>query len=147
MSKKINKERQINHEAWSQSLIGFIRSKGLECELTDWCGGWKCPIPGAPAELKPIACLRARCVDDEKCLEAWKCLHPMHASADTSLAMPQNVEVSIQRMRTLADSALGSLYEVECQREMRNACVLLENAYSVSRPQSNTPSPKSEIDQ
>lgn len=48
--------------------------------------------------------------------------------------MPQNVEVAIRRMRTLADSALGSLYEVECQREMRNACVLLENAYRPKVP-------------
>lgn len=43
--------------------------------------------------------------------------------------IPQNVEVAIRRLRLLADTALGSLYEVECQREMRNACILLENAY------------------
>lgn len=84
----------VNHEAWANSLIGFIRAKGLEQELTDWCGGFPCPI-----------------------------------KAGGDVAMPQNVEVAIRRMRTLADSALGSLYEVECQREMRNACILLEDAY------------------
>ncbi|MET4341914.1 hypothetical protein [Bradyrhizobium sp. RT9a] len=40
------------------------------------------------------------------------------------------VEAAIQRMRALADSALGSPYEVECQREMRNACILLEDSLS-----------------
>lgn len=35
----------INHEAWTGTLIGFIRERGLERELKDWCGGWPCPIP------------------------------------------------------------------------------------------------------
>ena len=48
--------------------------------------------------------------------------------------IPENVEVAIRRLRTLADSALGSLYEVECQREMRNACILLELAYAAQPP-------------
>ena len=34
----------INHEAWANTLIQFIRAKGLEHELKDWCGGWPCPI-------------------------------------------------------------------------------------------------------
>lgn len=37
----------VNYQAWSTSLIGFIRAKGLEHELTEWCGGWKCPIHAA----------------------------------------------------------------------------------------------------
>jgi hypothetical protein len=56
--KKLKKEKEINYQAWSESLIGFIRSKGLERECTDWCGGWKCPIP-APAQsarLTDVAC-------------------------------------------------------------------------------------------
>lgn len=49
------KAPKINHEAWSKSLIGFIRSKGLERELTDWCGGWKCPIQSSDGggEVRP----------------------------------------------------------------------------------------------
>lgn len=35
---------KINFEAWSRTLIGFIRHKGLEQELKDWSGGWPCPI-------------------------------------------------------------------------------------------------------
>lgn len=34
----------INYEAWAESLIGFIRSRGLESDLKDYCGGWPCPI-------------------------------------------------------------------------------------------------------
>lgn len=34
----------VNYEAWARTMIGFIRSKGLERELTDWAGGFPCPI-------------------------------------------------------------------------------------------------------
>ena len=43
---------EINFEAWSRTLIGFIRHKGLEQELKDWSGGWPCPIGSTP-ESKP----------------------------------------------------------------------------------------------
>lgn len=36
----------VNYEAWSRSMIAFIRSRGLESELTDFCGGWAAPISG-----------------------------------------------------------------------------------------------------
>lgn len=39
---------KINFEAWSRTLIGFIRHKGLEQELKDWSGGWTCPIGSDP---------------------------------------------------------------------------------------------------
>lgn len=52
------------------------------------------------------------------------------ATEPQSASMPQNVEVAIKRMKTLADTALpGRTYEEECQAQMRNACVLLEMAY------------------
>lgn len=38
------REKGVSYEAWSRSLIGFIRERGLEMEFADWCGGWKCPI-------------------------------------------------------------------------------------------------------
>lgn len=42
----------INHEAWVQSCMGFIRERGLEQEFTDWCGGWKCPVrPSVVSEI------------------------------------------------------------------------------------------------
>lgn len=37
-------EDRINYRAWSRSMIGFIRERGLEVEFKDWCGGWPCPI-------------------------------------------------------------------------------------------------------
>lgn len=43
-------ERKIDYEAWSRSMLGFIRAKGLEVELQDWCGGFPCPI--TPAESR-----------------------------------------------------------------------------------------------
>lgn len=45
---------------------------------------------------------------------------------------PQLVEVNIRRMETLADSALDSLYEKECQEQMRLAINLLRQAYAVA---------------
>lgn len=39
-------EKGVSYEAWSRSMIGFIRERGLEMEFADWCGGWKCPISG-----------------------------------------------------------------------------------------------------
>lgn len=30
-------------EAWERNAVSFIRSKGLETEFSDWCGGW--PVP------------------------------------------------------------------------------------------------------
>lgn len=38
----------LNFEAWSRTLIGFIRHKGLEQELRDWSGGWACPVGSDP---------------------------------------------------------------------------------------------------
>lgn len=43
-SGKTKAATDINFEAWSRTLIGFIREKGLEQELKDWSGGWPCPI-------------------------------------------------------------------------------------------------------
>jgi hypothetical protein len=40
--------KDLNFEAWSRTLIGFIRHKGLEQELKDWSGGWPCPIGSNP---------------------------------------------------------------------------------------------------
>lgn len=45
----------------------------------------------------------------------------------------QLVEVNIRRMEALADSALDSLYEKECQEQMRLAASLLRQAYSLTR--------------
>lgn len=47
----------------------------------------------------------------------------------------QLVEVNIRRMEALADSALDSLYEKECQEQMRLAVNLLRQAYSLSSNQ------------
>ena len=45
--------------------------------------------------------------------------------------LPQNVEVAITRLRNLADSAMDNrLYERECKEQMRNAIVLLGDAYA-----------------
>lgn len=35
----------INYQAWSKSMITYLREKGLEEDFKDWCGGWFCPIP------------------------------------------------------------------------------------------------------
>lgn len=35
---------KTNHKAWSRSMIGFIRERGLEREFQDWCGGFPCPV-------------------------------------------------------------------------------------------------------
>jgi hypothetical protein len=48
--------------------------------------------------------------------------------------MPQNVEVAIVRLQNLADTAMdSSLYEKECRQAMRNAIVLLRDAYNPKR--------------
>ena len=49
---------KINFEAWSRTLIGFIRHKGLEQELKDWSGGWPCPI-GSDGRLYDAGALMA----------------------------------------------------------------------------------------
>lgn len=36
-------DKKINFEAWCNSAVQFIRSRGLELEFTDWCGGWAYP--------------------------------------------------------------------------------------------------------
>lgn len=47
---------EINTAAWLKSVLGFIRSKDLERECSDWCGGWPLPKvgshdePGHPAD-------------------------------------------------------------------------------------------------
>lgn len=43
----------------------------------------------------------------------------------------QLVEVNIRRMEALADSALDSTYEKECQAQMRLAVNLLREAYAI----------------
>lgn len=50
------KGRKINFEAWAKTAVQFIRSKGLETEFTDWCGGWPCPVKSEwePAKTLPI---------------------------------------------------------------------------------------------
>jgi len=48
-----------------------------------------------------------------------------------SPTIPQFVEVVIMRLETLADTALdGSLYEKECQGQMRLAAKLLRDNYT-----------------
>ncbi len=39
-------KHQINYESWARNMITFIRERGLDGELRDWCGGWPCPIEG-----------------------------------------------------------------------------------------------------
>lgn len=50
---------ELNHKAWAESLIGFIRFKKLESELTDWCGGWPCPIPAPGVSADCLKALKA----------------------------------------------------------------------------------------
>ncbi|WP_376742476.1 hypothetical protein [Ensifer canadensis] len=47
-SGKVRLAKDLNFEAWSRTLIGFIRHKGLEQELKDWSGGWPCPVGSDP---------------------------------------------------------------------------------------------------
>jgi len=60
----------INYHAWANTMIRFIRSKGLERELTDWAGGWSCPIEtvtkGGPTENDPT---RPYCKPDQSCCD------------------------------------------------------------------------------
>lgn len=50
------------------------------------------------------------------------------------MCLPQNVEVAISRLQTLVDTARDDrLYEVECQKQMKNAIVLLKDAYESVR--------------
>lgn len=39
----------IRYEAWARNAVAFIRSKGLETEFSDWCGGWPVPVAGTEA--------------------------------------------------------------------------------------------------
>lgn len=50
------KDRKINFEAWSKTAVQFIRSRGLETEFTDWCGGWPCPVKSEwePGDTLPV---------------------------------------------------------------------------------------------
>ncbi len=50
---------ELNYKAWTASLIGFIRFKKLEPELTDWCGGWPCPIPAPWVSADCLKALKA----------------------------------------------------------------------------------------
>lgn len=50
---------ELNHKAWAESLIGFIRAKDLESELKDWCGGWPCPITASRVSEDCLKALKA----------------------------------------------------------------------------------------
>lgn len=41
---------RLNMEAWERSALSFIKSKGLEGEFQDYCGGWPTPID--PVQLR-----------------------------------------------------------------------------------------------
>lgn len=43
------KKAQINYAAWNGTMLAFIRARGLEQDLTDFAGGWACPIKPEPA--------------------------------------------------------------------------------------------------
>lgn len=34
----------LNHENWARSMISFIRTRNLESEFKDYCGGWPCRV-------------------------------------------------------------------------------------------------------
>lgn len=42
---------EINHVAWSRSMVTFIREKGLEDEFRHWCGGWPCGVDSAVSPI------------------------------------------------------------------------------------------------
>lgn len=61
---------EINYRAWANTMLRFIRSKGLERELVDYAGGWPCPIDlptkGGPTENDPH---RPYCKLDQSCCD------------------------------------------------------------------------------
>lgn len=74
------KTRKINYEAWSRSMIGFIRERNLEIEFRDWSGGFPCPVKTLPtvdchdelfAALKPFAKALDDWGDDQGQPDRW----------------------------------------------------------------------------
>ena len=56
----------INHAAWLRSCLQFIKSKQLEDEFRDFCGGW--PTPDLPAPALGEATEVQRLKDHIRCL-------------------------------------------------------------------------------
>lgn len=46
-----DRSETIVYEAWARNAVAFIRSKGLEVEFSDWCGGWPVPVAGTEEML------------------------------------------------------------------------------------------------
>jgi hypothetical protein len=78
MMKDMKLTHKINFEAWSRTLIGFIRHKGLEQELKDWSGGWPCPIgsaiPPPPVQVPVVKALTW--IDDDWREARWTAKTP-----------------------------------------------------------------------
>lgn len=55
----MTKTREINHEAWLDSALGFIRDQGFSDSFRDWCGGWPCPAAPTPSQADRIEALEA----------------------------------------------------------------------------------------
>jgi hypothetical protein len=34
---------EMNYAAWERNALAFIKTRGLEIEFSDWCGGWPMP--------------------------------------------------------------------------------------------------------
>ncbi len=69
----------IRYEAWARNAVAFIRSKGLETEFSDWCGGWPVPVAGtealiaaAPDLLWPVGSWLSAALDDPNVCEEMK---------------------------------------------------------------------------
>ena len=89
--------REVNHKAWAENAVSFIRLKGLEMEFTDWSGGWKAPVDDRHPTLEEAAkaaALLLRCngwdlsqwTDDEWPIDAGNALR---AIVNSSKALSQ----------------------------------------------------------
>lgn len=63
---------ELNHVAWAQSMIGFIRERGLEEQFKDWCGGWPCRVASADVTAPSEGAIRH---DERKKIIAEGCIH------------------------------------------------------------------------
>lgn len=77
--------KTINYEAWAKTLLSFVNSKDLDRELTDFCGGWRCPIVPERHVVVPVEPTEEMIIEVMKDL-APKCTSILAAAMHLSIS-------------------------------------------------------------
>ena len=93
-------KHDVNHKAWAENAVSFIREKNLTTEFTDWCGGFPAPI-GTVARPQPLPHAIAIYEALAHLLDIVGDLHETGKTSETRLELLQ------QSVRRLQGSMIG----------------------------------------